>query len=69
MSSHWVGIETELEGVTSAVKNLRGDHRAVSEYVYHRACAFCGAGHEFTTVALIQQALAATEQQTRVQDE
>ena len=60
MASKWTDIDTEIEGVRKAARNLKGDPRPLAEYVYDRASAYIGPMHEDVTVALIAAAVEAT---------
>ena len=52
--SKWTDIQTEVEGVEKAVRNLDGEPRQIARYIYDRASAYVGADHEGVTVALME---------------
>ena len=53
-------LDNELEGVRQAVVRFDWDPEKIAAYVYERASAYVGAGHEAWTRQLIAEAINAT---------
>jgi len=57
MASRWTDIDTEVEGVEKAARNLCGDNQQLAAYVYERCAAYTGGHHDRAATALIARAL------------